>query len=104
MNAPIIESIIQSSDHTIEICGPETGHSVRPIAYCDSANRAKELVHRFKSHNELVAALKQAAMELEEASHIFGGASMHGQPMPITSELYTHAAEKARAILAKTGE
>jgi hypothetical protein len=49
---------VQSNGHIIEVCGPQTGHSVKAIAFCDSAETAKTLVSIIDSlanTNKLIA-------------------------------------------------
>ena len=46
---------VQVSRHAIQICGPQTGHAVRDVVYCDSATRAEDIVKAIR------AMLKQRA-------------------------------------------
>ena len=52
---------IQSIGHTIEICGPETGHVVTTVAFCDCTTRAFMFVHRFKAHDDLLKVAEAVA-------------------------------------------
>lgn len=52
--------IIQARGHAIAICGPETGHATRDIAFCDDALRARDIVAACKAVPELLEALRKA--------------------------------------------
>lgn len=48
---------LQSRDNAIEICGPRTGHAVKPIAFCQGSATAEMLVARIKAVNDLIEAI-----------------------------------------------
>lgn len=53
-----LEGILQASGHALQICGPETGHSVRDIAFFSDAHRASAVARALNCHDDLVEALK----------------------------------------------
>lgn len=63
-----MEIFIQARGHAVEICGPETGHVVKPVAYCDTANRAFLLVKRWQSYDALLEALEAAKRGFQSIS------------------------------------
>ncbi len=42
------DTIIQSAGHAVQMCGPETGHSVIPVAFCDTPARAATFVQSMR--------------------------------------------------------
>lgn len=42
------DTIIQSAGHAVQMCGPETGHSVIPVAFCDTPARAAMFVQALR--------------------------------------------------------
>lgn len=54
----MLEGIMQSSGHALQICGPETGHTVRDIAFFSDEYRADSVARALRAHNDLLGALK----------------------------------------------
>lgn len=48
---------IHARGHAIAICGPETGHASRDIAFCDDAQRAADIVRACAAAPQLHRAL-----------------------------------------------
>ena len=40
---------IQARDTAVEVCGPQTGHTVRPVAFCDTPETAELLAAAAKT-------------------------------------------------------
>jgi len=45
--------IIQTADHKIQACGPSTGHFVKTVALCESAQIADYLLHGAQAKDTL---------------------------------------------------
>lgn len=59
------------------------------------------IVKAVNMHERLVDALKQAALELEEATKLIRGSTIDGTPMVNTAEIFERAAKRTRALLAE---
>lgn len=54
-----------TAGHTINCCDASSGHSVRPVAFCDTAERATAISTRVNAHDALVEALKEAELQIQ---------------------------------------
>ena len=42
------DTMIQSDGHAVQVCGPETGHNLVPVAFCDTPARAATFVQAMR--------------------------------------------------------
>jgi hypothetical protein len=55
----------QSSGNAIQICDSTTGHSVKNIAFCDTAERAKDIANCYNTHNDLAASIPELTESIQ---------------------------------------
>lgn len=84
-----MEIFIQARGHAVEICGPETGHVVKPVAYCDTENRAFLLVKRWQSYDALLEALEAADILCKQALPEFdwGNSALSAESITLLNEV-----------------
>lgn len=55
---------LKSSGHKIQLCDATTGHTVRDVAFCDTAERATSIVKLYNSHEHLIDTVQMIARDM----------------------------------------